>query len=95
MFHDGDYYRISDKENILSLLDDIGQKIIWKYHQYFIRDNIILPRSLGQDTDTKKYTEGISGRRISHVRHSKGKQEDSTVVISLGCIKWNISDVAS
>ena len=50
---------------------------------------------LGQGPDTPTYMEALSGRNISHVRRSEGKQEDSTAVLSLGCIKWNIDDVAS
>ena len=42
MIHDGDYYSIVDKDKILSLLDDIDQKIIYMYHQNFIWHNIIL-----------------------------------------------------
>ena len=62
-------------------------------HQYFIRDSIILSRSPVQDPDTTTYMEALSGKNIFHVRHSEGQQEDSTAVLSLGCIKWNIDDV--
>ena len=41
------------------------------------------------------YMKALSGRDISHVIHSKGQQEDSTAVLSLGFIKWNIDDFAS
>ena len=33
--------------------------------------------------------------RIAHVRFSEGQYEDFTAVLSMGCIKWNIDDVAS
>ena len=55
----------------------------------------MLSRSLGQDRDNPTYMEALSGRNIDHVRRSKGQQEYSTAVISLGCIKWNIDDVSS
>ena len=29
------------------------------------------------------------------MRYSEGKYKDSTAVLSMGCIKWNIDDVAS
>ena len=29
------------------------------------------------------------------MRFSEGKYEDSTAILSIGCIKWNIDDVAS
>ena len=32
----GGYYSIVDKENIISLLDDIKQKSIWMCRQYFV-----------------------------------------------------------
>ena len=95
MIHDGDYYSIFDKEKIIPLLDEIEQKIIWMCHQNFIWHNIILSRYLGQDPDTPAYMEELSGKNISHVRHSKVQQEDSTAVIYFGCIKWNIDDVAT
>ena len=50
--------------------------------------------SLDQDPDTPMYMEALSGRNIAHVRRSEVQQEDSTEVFSLGCIKWNIYDVA-
>ena len=55
----------------------------------------MLLRYLGWDTNTPTYTEALSGRNSARVRHSKGKQADSTVVLSLVCIKCNIDDVAS
>ena len=55
----------------------------------------MLSRSLGQYPDNPKYMEVLSGRNIYHVRRSEGQQEDSTAVLSLGCIKWTIDDVAS
>ena len=55
----------------------------------------MLSRFLGQDPDTPMSMEALSGRNISHVIRSEGQQEYSTAVISLGCIKWNIGDVAS
>ena len=50
---------------------------------------------MGQDPGTPTYMEALSGRNISHVRRSKGQQEDSIAVLSLGCINWNIDYVAS
>ena len=55
----------------------------------------MLPISLGQDYDTPTYMEALSGSNIAHMRHSKGQQECSTAVLSLGCIKWNIDDTTS
>ena len=55
----------------------------------------MLPISLEQDTDTTTYMEVLSGSNIAYVRRSKGQQEDSTSLISLGYIKWNIDDVSS
>ena len=51
----------------------------------------MLPIYLGQYPDTSAYMEVLSGMKLSHVRHYKGQQE----VILLGCMKWNIFDVAS
>ena len=34
--------------------------------------------------------EELSGRNIAHASRSEGQKEDSTAVLSLGCIKWNI-----
>ena len=62
MIHDGDYYSIFDKDKILSLLDEIEQKIIWMCHRNFIWHNIIISRYLGQDTDTPMYMEVLAGR---------------------------------
>ena len=62
MIHDGDYDSNVDTDKILSLMDDIEQKIIWMCHQNFIQHNLMLSRSLGQDPDTPKYMEKISGR---------------------------------
>ena len=39
--------------------------------------------------------ESLSGRNIAHVRRSERQQKYSTAVIYLGCIKWNVDDVAS
>ena len=50
---------------------------------------------MGQDPGTPTYMEALSGRNILHARRSKGQQEDSTAVLFLGCIKWNIDDVSS
>ena len=33
--------------------------------------------------------------RIAHMRFSEGQYEDSTAVLFMGGIKWNIDDVAS
>ena len=52
-------------------------------------------RSLGQDLDTPTYMEALSGRNIARMRRSEGHNEDSTAVLSLGCINWNIDDVTS
>ena len=71
MIHDRDYYSIVDKDNILLLLYEIDQNIIWACNKYFIWDNIILPISLGQDTDTSTYMEEISGRNIAQARRPK------------------------
>ena len=73
MIHDGDYYKIDDKENVILLLDEIYQRIIWVFQQIFIWHNIILSRSLGQDPYTRMYTEAISGRDDAHVRIYKGQ----------------------
>ena len=89
MIHDGGYYNIVDKYKILSLLDEIEQKIIWMCHQNFIWHNLM------QDPDTPTHMEALSGRNISHVRRSEGQLVDSTSGLSLGCIKWNIDDVSS
>ena len=62
MIHDGDYYSIFNKENILSLLDEIEQKIIWMFHQNFILKNLMLSISLGQYPDTPTYIEVLSGK---------------------------------
>ena len=69
--------------------------IIWTCHQYFVLDNIILPRSLGRDPDTPTYIEVVSSINIAPVRRSKGQQEDYTEGLSLVCIKWNIDDISS
>ena len=61
MIHYGDYYRIVDKEKVLSLLEEIDQNIIWMIHQKFIWNIILLSRSLGQDPDTPTYKEVLSG----------------------------------
>ena len=55
----------------------------------------MLSISVCQDTDNQTYMEALSGRKIVHVRHSEGQQEDFTAVIYLGFIKWNIDDVTS
>ena len=55
----------------------------------------MLSRYLGQDPDTTTYMEALSGSNIAYVRRSEGQQEDSTAVLSLFSIKWNIDDVAS
>ena len=55
----------------------------------------MLPRSLGQDPNIPTYMDKISGKNISHVRRSEGQQEDSSAVLSLVCINWNIDDVES
>ena len=55
----------------------------------------MLSISLGQDHDNPTYMEALSGRNIAHVRRYKGKQEYSTAVILLRCIKFNVDDVAS
>ena len=39
--------------------------------------------------------ESLSGGNLAHVRRSEGQQEDSTEVLSLGCIKLNIDDAES
>ena len=39
MIHDGDYCSIVDKDNILSLLDEIEQNIIW-FTTYLLHPNI-------------------------------------------------------
>ena len=44
----------------------------------------MIPRYLGQDTDTPTYMEVLSVRNIYHVRNSEGQQEDSKEVILLG-----------
>ena len=62
MIHDWDYYSIVDKDNILSLMYDIDQKIICMCHQNSIRHNIMLSISLGQDPDTPTYMEELSSR---------------------------------
>ena len=62
MIHDGDYYSIVDKDKILSLLDEIEQKIICRFHRNFILQNLMLSISLGQDPDTSTYMEVLSGR---------------------------------
>ena len=54
----------------------------------------MITRSLVQGSDTPTYMEALSGSNISHMNRSKGHQEDSTTVISLGCINWNIDDIA-
>ena len=54
----------------------------------------MLSISLGQYHDTPMYGDALAVSNISHVKRSEGQQEDSTSV-SLGCIKWNIDDVAS
>ena len=95
MIHNGDYYSIVNKDHIISFLDDIEQKIICMYHLNFIWKSLILSRYLGQDPDTTTYMEALSGRNIAHVRRSEGQQEDSTEVLSLGCIKLNIDDAES
>ena len=95
MIHDGYYYSIVDKDKILSLLDEIEQKIIWMCHQNFVWHNLILSIYLGQDADTPTNMEALSGKNIYHLRRSEGYQEYSTAVLYLGCIKWNIDDVAS
>ena len=95
MIHDGDYYSIFDKDKILSLLDEIEQKIIWMCQQNFIWHNITISRYLGQDNDTPTYMEVLAGREYYHVMIYEGYQEDSTSVLPMGCIKWNIDDVAS
>ena len=87
MIRSGDYYSIVDKENILSLLDGIEHKIIWMCHQNFILRNLMFSIYMGQDPNNPTYMESLSGRNISHVRRSKGTHEDSTEVLSLGCIK--------
>ena len=71
MIYDGDYYSIVDKENILSLLDDIDQKIIWMCHRNFKWNNFMLSRSLVQDPDTPTYMESLSGKNITHVKLHK------------------------
>ena len=63
MTHDGDYYSIVDKDKILSLLDEIEQKIVRVFHQNSIWKNIMLSGSLGQDPDTPTYMEVLSGRK--------------------------------
>ena len=62
MIHDGDYYSIVDKDNILFLLDEIEQKIIWMCHQNCILNNLMLLRSLGQNPYTTTYMKAPSGR---------------------------------
>ena len=62
MIHDGDDYSIVDKDNILSLLDEIDQNIIWRFHQNFIWQNLMLSISLGHCPDTPTYMDIISGR---------------------------------
>ena len=94
MIRGRDYYSIVNKDNILSLLDYIERKIIWMCHRYLIRYNQMIPISLGQDNDTPTYIEALSSINISHVRRSKGQQENSTAVLSLGYIKCNIDDVS-
>ena len=37
----------------------------------------------------------LSGMEDCHVRLSKGKYEDSTAVLSMGCINQNIDNIAS
>ena len=55
----------------------------------------MLSISMGQDPDTPTYMKILKVGNISHVRLSERQKEDSTAVISLGCINWNIYDVAS
>ena len=72
MIHYGDYYSIFDKDKILNVLDKIDQNSLWMFHQYFIWYNQIIPRPLGQYTDTPKYIKALSGSNISHVGDSEG-----------------------
>ena len=93
MANDGKYSSILDKDKILKLLDDIEQNIIWMFYCYLMRDNQILTRYLGYYPDAPMCMDALSGSNITHVKHSKGQHGDSTAVISLVFIKWNIDDV--
>ena len=52
---------------------------------------IYVPGSCYSNVNGEHYQVG----RISNMRFSEGKYEDSTTDLSMGCIKWNIDDVAS
>ena len=65
MFHDGDYHSIVDKDKILLLLNEIEQKIILMCQRNFISQNLMISTSLGQDHDTPRYMEALSGRSPS------------------------------
>ena len=93
MIHDRYYYTIVDMGKILSLLDNIDQKVIWMFHRNFIWDNQLIPISMGHDIGTPWYLEVLSNRNIAHMRYSEGQQEDYTSVLLLDYIDWNIDDV--
>ena len=74
MIHDGGYYSISHEDNILSVLDEIDQKIIRICHRNFIWNNLIISIFLGQYPDTPTKMEstirygGFTMCSISNVR---------------------------
>ena len=80
MIHDGDYYSIVDKDNILSLMDEIEQKIIWMFQRNFIWENIMFSRYLGQDPDTPMYMEALSGREDCPCETSRRSTEEDLFV---------------
>ena len=53
MIHDGEYYSIVNKDKILSLLDEIEQKIIWMCHRNFILDHPYPYSSMDKDGPAK------------------------------------------
>ena len=85
MIHDGDYYSIVYKDNILSLLDEIYQK------KKIYALKISGPGSWYSSVNGEHY----QVCRIAHMRFFEGQYEDSTAVLSMGFIKCKIDDVAS
>ena len=95
MVHDGDYYSIFNKENILSLLDDIEQNIIrfsteTSYDTILCCENIWAMLLILQRI-WRQYQVG----RIAHVRIYERQQKNYAAVHELCYVNLNSDTVAS
>ena len=79
MIHDGDYYSIVDKDKILSLMDEIEQKIIWMCHQNFIWKYYALKISgPGYWSRTESSSVREPGTNGKHAHIGKAKNDGSS-----------------